>query len=116
MKKETMFSILRDVNEKFYSKNVENMPKKYFDTLHSIIVGVFADFTEEEFNHVPSPLCFVVDSLYNDILECCSEEYQNQLKEYIDKNGRFYQKTTQKTTKCKQTIGFVVEVDEGLNI
>ena len=110
-----MFNILQDINEKFYKTDFKNVSKNYFDALHAIVMGVVREFTEEDFNSVPAPLRLVVNNLDKDILQCCSQEYQNELKEYIEKNGKFHKKIKDKA-KSQRLAGFIVDAGEGLNI
>ena len=123
MKRDVMYEILKDINEKFYKTDVKSVSQHYYDTLHSIVACVIREFTEEDFKTVPAPMRLVVNNLDEEILQHCSKEYQDEYKNYVAENGRYYKKKDVKPedkpkaiTKCKQTIGFIVESDEGLNI
>ena len=123
MKREIMYEILKDINEKFYKTDVESVSKHYYDALHSMVMGIIKEFTEEDFNTVPAPMRLVANNLDKEILQYCSKEYQDEYKNYVAENGKYYKKKDVKPedkiktiTKCKQPIGYIVEADEGLNI
>ena len=121
MKREAMYDILKDINEKFYKTDVESVSEYYYDGLHAIVLCVIREFTEEEFNSVPAPMRIVVNTLDKEILKYCSKEYRDELNKHLEENGRFYKKKDVKPedkikiiTKCKQPIGYIVQADEEL--
>ena len=121
MKREAMYDILKDINEKFYKTDVESVSQHYFDALHSMVIEIVREFTEEEFNSIPAPMRLVVNNLDKEILKHCSKEYQDEYNKHIEENGRFYKKKDVKPedkiktiTKCKQPIGYIVQADEEL--
>ena len=123
MNLEKSLSLVLEVNEKFEKSDKEKTAEIYFDVLHATLFEIINGCTEEQFNSIPAPYRVTIEKLEKEIFEFCSTNYQTIYDEYVKDEGVFYKKPKEKVedkpkiiTKCKQTIGFIVEADEGLNI
>lgn len=120
MKFEAELNFILDINEKFKKCDKENASDIYFEVLHASLAKIISAYTEEQYKKLPLPFRETIEKLEREILDCCSMTYVENYDLYVKEEGRFYKdESTDKTkmkTKCKQTIGFVVDADEGLNV
>lgn len=123
MKYEEILNKILEINQKFVKADKENTPELYFEILHSYLIEILSGATEEQYNDLVKPFRETLKKFEKELLDCCSMTYYENYQEYIKEHGLF-RKTQEKefkdqiktVTKCKQTIGYIVEADEGLNI
>ena len=120
MKFEAELNFILDINEKFKKCDKENTSDIYFEVLHASLIKIKSSYTEEQYKRLPLPFRDTIEKLEREILECCSMTYIENYDEYVKIDGVFYKDEsidkTKMKTKCKQTIGYIVDRNEELNI
>ena len=120
MKIENTIDLILKISEKFEKCDKATTSETHYEVLHCALDKVLSEYTKEQYESLPEHMRATLLKLECNILDCCSAKYVNKVYENRNKHSRFAvpknNNNVRAVTKYKQTIGFIVEADEGLNI
>lgn len=116
MKLESFVQIVINVSNNFEDSVEKRKSSRHFQVLHSTLVELFGNLTEESYNKIALSTRKTLDQLDRDIFELCSEEYRQTYEKHIAENGRFFKEVKKEKPKMERSkIGFCVG-EEGTTI
>lgn len=90
MRLEEMINILMNVSDNYAKCDPAKTPSLHYETLHSALLLVLQDFTEEQFMSVAEPVRITFNKLEEGIYRWTSPQYKASVQVNDKENGRFY--------------------------